>query len=182
MDSTSITLAAALNNDILYEVVDGHVVEPPPLYVDGVLVASALVQKLCELRDQGRAIREALFDFTKSIGNMRRPDVAFISFDRWPRDKQVPRTEAWDVVPNLAVEVISPKNMADGVIDKVAEYFLVGIERVWVIYPSQRQVYVYASPTDVRVVAENEELTDDALLHGFRLSLSALFDDTAAAK
>ncbi len=145
-------------------------------------IASVLIQSLVGERRLGRVVIETLFDFTRTIGKMRRPDIAFVSYARWPREKQVPRAEAWNVVPNLAMEVVSPTNTADDVIDKLAEYFQVGVERVWVIYPSQRQVYVYASPTDVRVVAENEELTDEALLPGFRLAMRALFDDTAADK
>ena len=84
-------------------------------------------------------------------------------------------TESWDVVPNLAVEVISPSNTAREILDKVEEYFRVGVERIWVIYPSQRLVYVYASPTDVRIVTEGSELMDESLLPGFRLPLHLLF-------
>ncbi len=39
----------------------------------------------------------------------RRPDLAFVSFDRWPIDRPMSsRDNAWDVVPDLAVEVTSP--------------------------------------------------------------------------
>lgn len=47
------------------------------------------------------------------------------------------------VVPNLAVEVVSRTDSADHVVDKVAEYFHAGVERVWVVLPSQEHVYVY---------------------------------------
>ena len=48
-----------------------------------------------------------LFDLTP-VQRQRRPDVAFVSYNRWPRQRRVPRTEAWEVVPNLVVEVVSP--------------------------------------------------------------------------
>jgi Uma2 family endonuclease len=46
------------------------------------------------------------------------------------------------VVPNLAVEVVSRSDSVDSIIDKVAEYFHAGVELVWVMFPSQEQVYV----------------------------------------
>jgi Uma2 family endonuclease len=182
MASTSMTPAAALNGDILYEVVNGEFVEIEHMGVYETWIASVLIQKLLSPTAYGRVVMETLFDFTRTVGNRRRPDLAFVSFDRWPREKQVPRSEAWEVAPDLAIEVVSPTNPADEVVDKVAEYFQAGVVRVWVVYPSQRQVYVYSSPTAVKVVAGEAELTDDALLPGFRLSLNTLFDDTAAGK
>ncbi|MBM3222583.1 MAG: hypothetical protein FJZ47_02095 [Candidatus Tectomicrobia bacterium] len=35
----------------------------------------------------------------------------------------MPRGEAWEVVPNLAVEVVSSSDSAERVMTKVAEYF-----------------------------------------------------------
>jgi len=181
MATASLT-SPAVHADVLYEVVNGQIVEIPPMGVYETYIASLLLQCLVGQKKYGRAVMETLFDFTRTLDKKRRPDLAFVSYDRWPREKQVPRTEAWDVVPNLAVEVVSPTNTADDVIDKLAEYFLVGVERVWVIYPSQQQVYVYSSPTEVKVLTASETLTDDAVLPGFQLSLSTLFDDTGVAK
>ena len=177
MATASLT-SPAVHAGTLYEVVNGQIVEIPPMGVYETYIASLLLQCLVGQKKYGRAVMETLFDFTRTLDKKRRPDLALVSYDRWPREKQVPRTEAWDVVPNLAVEVVSPTNTADDVVDKLAEYFQVGVERVWVVYPSQRQVYVYASPTDVKVVTEDEELSDEVLLPGFRLALTALFDDT----
>jgi Uma2 family endonuclease len=55
----------------------------------------------------------------------------------------VPDTESWDVVPNLVVEVFSPSNTAQAIVDQLAEYFRAGVEVAWVVYSSQSQVYVY---------------------------------------
>jgi Uma2 family endonuclease len=180
MATTPITPAATVDNDFLYEFVNGEVVEIAPMGVYETWIATVLIQSLVGERKWGRAVVETLFDFTKTIGVKRRPDLAFVSFKRWPREKPVPRTEVWSVVPDLAIEVVSPTNSADDIVDKLAEYFQVGVERVWVIYPTQRQIYVYSSPTEVKVVPESGELTDDLLLPGFRLNVSTLFDDTAA--
>lgn len=182
MATASITPGAAVGGDTLYEVVNGEIVAIEPMGAYATCIASLLLQNLAGQQSRGRAVMEMLFDFTKLTGKKRRPDLAFVSFDRWPREKQVPIPEGWEVVPNLAVEVASPTNPADEVIDKVLEYFTAGVERVWVIYPMQKQLYVYKSPTNVSVLTGNDELTDAALLPGFRVRLDELFDDTVAGR
>jgi Uma2 family endonuclease len=178
------TASVTDDRDARYEVVNGEIVELPPMGIYETWIASILHAHLhmYAANELGRAVMEPLFDFTKIIGNKRRPDVAFVSYQRWPRDKEVPQTEAWEVVPNLVVEVVSPSNTAREVLDKMAEYFEVGVERVWVIYPTQRFVYLYASPSDVKVVATEGEVTDESLLPGFRLPMWILFGPATAVK
>jgi Uma2 family endonuclease len=125
----------------------------------------------------GRAVQEMLFDLRVMAGRKRRPDVAFVSFDRWPQHRRIPRIDAWEVVPNLAVEVVSRTDSVDYLVDKVADYFHAGVERVWVVLPSQEQVYVYDSPTSVRVLTRTDDLSGDPILPNFRLPLVELFED-----
>jgi Uma2 family endonuclease len=181
MATASIPSTTAVDRDTLYEVINGQIVELPPMGIYETWIASVLHAHLHMFvaKELGRAVMEPLFDFTKTIGNKRRPDVAFVSYQRWPRDKEVPQTEAWDVVPNLVVEVVSPSNTALEVLDKMAEYFQVGVERVWVVYPTQRFVYLYISPTDVKVASIDGELSDESLLPGFQLPLWILFGPIA---
>jgi Uma2 family endonuclease len=150
-----------------------------------VWIATLLVARLANFARQhqlGRAVQEMLFDLTVAAGRKRRPDVAFVSFERWPRHRRIPRTDAWEVVPNLVVEVVSRTDSADYLADKVAEYFQAGIERVWVVFPSQEQVYAYDSPTSVRILTRTDELSGDPILPHFRLPLVALFEDADAVE
>jgi hypothetical protein len=48
---------------------------------------------------------------------------------------------------------------------------------VWVIYPDQAELYVYASPTQIDVLKIGQELDGGDLIPGFRLSLAVLFED-----
>src|SRR5262245_17274201 len=126
--------AALLDGDVLYEVVNGQKVELPPMSALASDIASELLSHLrAYARDKnlGRAFMEMLF-FLAVLACQRRPDVAYVSFDRWPRDRRVPDEEGWDVVPELAAEVISPSNTAEGVLTKLREYFQAGVLRVWV--------------------------------------------------
>ena len=76
------------------------------------------------------------------------------------------RENAWDVVPDLAVEVISPYNLAEESLQKVREYFQAGVTLVWVVYPEERQVYVYESPTQIRVLTTDDTLDGGTVLPG----------------
>ena len=117
----------------------------------------------------GRVVQELLFDFMAMVQRKRRPDVAFVSYERWPRQRSVPHAEAWEVVLNLVVEVISPSDKGNDILDKVAEYFRIGVECVWVIFISQEQVYIYESPTQVRILTRADELSGEPVLPHFRL-------------
>ena len=176
---------ASPDDDLLYEVVDDQVVELAPMGAYEVWIATLLVARLATFARQhqlGRAVQEMLFDLSAATGRKRRPDVAFVSFDRWPRHRRIPRTEAWEVLPNLVVEVVSRTDTGDLIVDKIAEYFRAGVERVWVVFPSQGQVYAYDSPTSVRILARTDELSGDPILPHFRLPLVELFEDAVAVE
>jgi Uma2 family endonuclease len=173
------------DEDVLYEVVDDQGVELAPMGAYEVWIASVLVARLATFATQhqlGRAVQEMLFDLTVATGRKRRPDVAFVSFDRWPLHRRIPRTEAWEVVPNLAVEVVSRMDGFDHLMDKIADYYHAGVERVWVVFPSQEQVYIYDSPTSVRILTRTDELSGDPILPHFRLPLVELFEDATAGE
>jgi Uma2 family endonuclease len=78
--------------------------------------------------------------------------------------------------------VVSRTDSVDSMVDKVAEYFHAGVERVWVVFPSREQVYVYDSPTSVRILTRTDELSGDPILPQFRLPLVELFEDAAAVE
>jgi Uma2 family endonuclease len=171
------------DDDILYEVIDDQKVELSPMGVYRVWLATVLVVHLANFARQhqlGRAVQEMLFDFTATLKRKRRPDAAFVSFDRWPQQRRIPRTEAWEVVPNLAVEVVSPSDTIEHVMEKVAEYFQVGVECVWVILPSQEHIYVYESPTSVHILSRQDILHGEPVLPQFQLLVAELFDDMEA--
>ena len=131
-------------------------------------------------RGVGRVMMETLFRLGAD-GNKRRPDVAFVSFDRWAKSRRVPSGEAWDVVPDLAIEVVSPSNKASEIVRKKGEYFRAGVVAVWVIYPEQQEIHVWDVAVSCRVLEIGDDLEGGAVLPGFRLSVTELFDVEAEA-
>ena len=109
MESTQVTSSPGAvlsrDEDSLYEVVDDQVVELAPMGAYEVRLAMVLalyVENFARQHRLGRAVQEMLFDLGPAIQRRRRPDVAFVSYDRWPQQQRVPRTEAWEGVPNPA--------------------------------------------------------------------------------
>ena len=174
-----VVLDQTLLDDMLYEVVDGQVVEKRMGTFEAG-IASLLVEILgpfARANRLGQFFSEMLFRIDVAKDLQRRPDVAFISNARWPFNRRAPKGAIWDMVPDLAIEVISESNTAFEVQKKIHEYFAAGVSRVWVIYPEQAEVYVYSTPKQVQVLGAGQELDGGDLLPGFRLPVSVLFED-----
>src|SRR5262249_2233230 len=134
--------------DSLYEVIDGQRVERSPIGAYEAVLATDLLCALrtfAKSRSLGRVLALALFGLDTAGKLQRRPNVVYVSYQRRPRTRRVPQADAWLVVPDLAVEIVSPSNTADEVILKVRDYFRAGTQQVWVFYPVVELVYVYLS-------------------------------------
>src|SRR5499426_1979617 len=172
-----------VQDEPLYEIVNGQRVELPPMSAYTTWIASRLHLRLglyAEDKGLGVSVSEMLFVLDAEHNLRRRPDVAFVSTVRWPLDRALPETGDWEVVPDLAVEVISPNDIFKDVLAKVREYFHYGVQVVWVVAPEEQQVYVYDSPTHVRIMTGQDELTGGEIVPGFRLPLVHLFQHTTA--
>jgi Uma2 family endonuclease len=111
MDDTEIANEVEVDrlDDEFYEVVDGKRTRRLPMSAYSATIASRLVRKLGNFADNkglGETVGELLFrlPLTADAYRNRRPDVAYVSFGRWPAGRAMPlKDHAWDVVPNLAV-------------------------------------------------------------------------------
>jgi Uma2 family endonuclease len=104
--------------------------------------------------------------------NERLPDVAFVSAERIPPDGEPDGT--WPIAPDLAVEILSPNDLYEKVISKIQDYFAAGVREVWLISPAHKTVAVYLSPTDVKILTEDDDLTSN-VVQGFRCKIRDLF-------
>jgi Uma2 family endonuclease len=165
-----------------YEVVNGQFVEPPTMGVHENFLASLLLVVIGNYaieRKLGRVISETLFWISHEKRLQRRPDLAFVSTERWPLNRRVPYAAAWDVIPDLAVEVVSASNTFDDVVEKVEDYFQAGVRRVWVISPARGKLYDYVSDTLVKILTAADTLDGGDVLPGFQLKLGDLFNEPA---
>jgi Uma2 family endonuclease len=138
------------------------------------LILGHLLLQFLDQHDLGIVVGES-GPLRLAAGRVRMPDVCFIAWERFP-NRKLPRTGILDRAPDLAVEVISPGNTEAEMEQKLQECFAAGARLVWYAYPETRTVCVYTSPTDVRVLGEEESLEGGEVLPGFGLLIREWFD------
>ncbi|MFY7953628.1 MAG: Uma2 family endonuclease [Armatimonadaceae bacterium] len=106
---------------------------------------------------------------------VRKPDVSFVRNGRFPNDRP-PRGFA-RLVPDLAVEVISPNDTYYEVEDRLNDYLLVGVPLVWIVNPDRRTVHTYTPDGTIRRLTAEQELTGEPLFPDFRVRVADLFPE-----
>jgi hypothetical protein len=89
-----------------YEIIDGVRVEREPIGAFETVLASwvcYLMNSFAAGKKLGLAVTEVLFVLNAARALHRRPDVAFVSYTRWPT-AVIAREPVWNVVPELASE------------------------------------------------------------------------------
>lgn len=166
-----------------FEVVDRRLVVKP-FWVPEAEVASRLLGEMgpyARKRELGHVEVLMLYLLDPARALMRRPDVSFLSADRWPIRKRAPRAEVWDVVPELAVEVVGPSRSEADLATRVEDYFSAEVRLVWAIFPLRDRARVYRSPADYHDLSRDDTLDGGDVLPGFRLPLASLFEDEPEA-
>ena len=79
------------------------------------------------------------------------------------------------MVPDLAVEVVSPGDSAREVREKVADWMRAGVRLLWAIDPATRSVTVYRSTDDFDLLSEDDTLDGGQVIPGFSAAISDLF-------
>ncbi len=80
-----------------------------------------------------------------------------------------------NVVPDFAVEVLSPDDRAGDVQRKIAYYMRAGVELLWVIDPDAEDITVWKRGEETRRYGNQGVLSADPIVPGFSVDLAALF-------
>ncbi|HVU12757.1 MAG TPA: Uma2 family endonuclease [Phototrophicaceae bacterium] len=163
------------NEDRLFELIDGEIVEKVPTEEHG-LVQMNLGSHLWNFnRDHklgGRVTSEPRHRMPQDKRNSRLPDVAFTSKERalpLVTDGAVPQ------MPDLVVEIKSPNDSLKQMREKAAYYLANGARLVWLVLPSKRLVEIYRANGDMDVLRETETLDGEDVLPGFKLPVADIF-------
>ena len=168
-----------LSDEPLYEVIDGLRVELLMSALNDYLASrlTILLGSLVLSAKLGHVVCEVMFELpVTGRSRRRRPDVAFVSFERWAENRRLPeRGDYWPVAPDLAIEFVSPNDEIDEMMDKLNDYFEGGVRQVWVVHPRSRVVHVFDSAADVRGVREPAEIGGGDVLPGLRIPVAVMF-------
>lgn len=166
--------AIALDPELEYEIVNGkpEVKEMASMKHGGTIIRLAIrLGAYVETNELGGVYSP---DTTFQIGqNQRLPDLAFVSNERMPEEGEVDGVAP--IAPDLAIEVISPNDVLEKVTSKIEDYFAAGVRQVWLVSLRSHTVSIYDSPTKVTILTENEDLTSEAILPGFRCRIADIF-------
>jgi Uma2 family endonuclease len=159
----------------LCELVDGVLVEKVMGYPESTL-ACQLIKLLGNFLDRHDLGNLAGMDGTMRLMPklVRIPDVSFV---RWEKlaGREPPTEPIPDLVPDLAIEVLSEGNTRGEMDRKLREYFLAGVSLVWFVDRKARTVRVHVSPEDYRVLKEGDTLDGGTVLPGLTLSIQEIF-------
>lgn len=169
----------AKNENNHYDLIEGELFEmPPPGGVHGRLASkiSRYLGTYADEHDLGEVTVETGYHPPENRQTLLSPDVAFLSKSRVPDpfpDKYIP------VMPDLAVEIVSPSDALKQVRQKAVVYLQNGVRLVWIVHPTEKGVDVCRSVEgtrlDIEFIGQDGVLYGEGVLKGFELKVSLLF-------
>ena len=170
-----------LGSDARVEVQNGELIEMTPVGGLHSLIAKNILQRLdthVQAQRSGIVFTDGflyvLSITEEGVRKARVPDVSFVRKADIPAD--------WDIeqpfpgAPTLAVEVMSPDDLFEDVVQKVHEYFEAGTQEVWVVLPRQQSLYRYHQRgSQVAVYHSTDTLDVGELFPGLSLPLAEIF-------
>lgn len=159
------------------ELVKGELISMAPAGFDhGAIISNLqflLVQHVKKHRLGVVLGAETGFLLARNPDTVRAADIAFVTAVRVPAG---PRPEGYfPGAPDLAVEVVSPRDTLADVEDKVDDYLKAGSSLVWVINPRRRTVTVHRPNQPPTLLRDMDTLADDTIIAGFACAVSEIF-------
>lgn len=170
-----------LGSDARIEVVEGEIIEMSPVGGLHNWIAKRITWMLetyVQQHKTGLIFTDSLLYVLSSVDaevrKARVPDASFLHKDDIPA--------GWDFerpcpgAPTLAVEVMSPDDQFEDVVDKISDYFEAGTAEVWVVLPRQKALYRYRrGESQVQTYRESDSMDVSALFPGLTLALVDIF-------
>jgi Uma2 family endonuclease len=171
----------SMPDDKDYELVNGELVERP-MGNEASLIAGNLFFLLASFvrpRRMGVLLpAEAGYQcFRDSEDRVRKPDVSFICSGRLPGNRPA---RGYDTIPpDIAVEIISPRDVASDLDQKIEEYLRAGVRLVWIVNPDVHMVRIHRRDGTITGLHEDDELSGQDVLPGFLCKVAEIFENPA---
>lgn len=175
-------LACAPENELnRYTLIDGELtVSMSPGYLHAKIAGqiARLMGNYVVERELGDVTVESGHYPPKDRRTLLLPDVAYIGKDRTPAADL--ETYA-PLMPDLAVEIISPSQALAEARRKAKVYLRHGTAMVWLVHPAEKNAEIWTAAQDgapnSEIIDMGGEFTGGAVLPGFSLPLRELFRD-----
>ncbi len=111
-----------------------------------------------------------LSKFNIKLEDEIKPDICIYSKRKINRLSDIPKMSE---MPLLAIEILSPAQGTQAVLDKFKVYFKLGVKSCWLVEPVSGAVTIFSSPDKARAFVA-DELADEVL--DLRLPVKELFE------
>jgi len=172
-----------LYNEAPFEWIDGERIPIVPGVARHIETIRALVRILDAFAQQhelGEIYYEAPFILEYKSDWVKGARVSDVMFYRGAHMTQYKESvtdwgdKPFVLVPDLAIEVVSPNDRFSLINKKVKQYLADGVELVWVIDPQEQNMYVHRTG-QTAILSEDETLDSGAVLPGFSVTVRDLF-------
>ena len=167
-------LAQPENQDRLFELINGEIVEKMPTETHGMIQAelARVLGNFVKAGKLGRVVTETRHHAQGDDHSDLLPDVAFTS-----RERLLPPVDEGAVqqMPDLAIEIQSPNDSLRKMRAKADYYLAHGSRMVLLVIPKKHLVEVCTSD-DIQILTEADTLDGGDVLPGFTLPVRDIFD------
>ena len=169
----------AENENTYFELIEGDLLTMSPpggLHGELAYMIARYIGNFIEEHGLGTVTVETGYHPPEGRHTLLSPDVAFLSSAKMSRplpEKYIP------VMPDLAIEILSPTDTLRKARRKAALYLRHGTQLVWIVLPAEKGVDVCRAADGPRLniefVGQESSLSGEQVLPGFELKLELLF-------
>jgi Uma2 family endonuclease len=109
-------------------------------------------------------------------GATRSPDAAWVRRSRLAGPTGEQKQTFLPLCPDFAIELRSPMDNLQAVLDKMQEYLDNGAQLGWLLDPLTRRVHVYLTQRSPEIIEAPSAVSADPLLPGFVLNLQKIWE------
>lgn len=160
-----------------YDLIDGQLVERNVGTRSG-YIGGRIITALTNFNDHTNLgwplPSEVVYQCFGSGHTGRRMDASFVRRGRLPGER-IPDGHM-TIPPDLAVEVVSPNDLAYEVDDKVALYLKAGVRLIWIVYPESRSIQIFQHPNGIGTrFRHDQEISGEPVIPGFKAPVASFF-------
>ena len=158
--------------DKRFEFTNGKIIEKPAMKQEELFIVTFLLDLFSTTSTFKNKIGRLLPELDSHIDKQRKriPDISYYTNDQI---KEMRKGKKF--ATPFPIEIISPNDKLKDIEDKLNDYFNAGIKLVWYISPEQEQIYVYHSPTDIKIYKDTDVCSAHPIFPDFSFKVEDMF-------